>query len=195
MIENYGRAGPRRDGSDSIPAQVPFVVRTGGLSILRQRPYETEAVLQQALATHPELIAAQRSHRDRDPSRQLVNMIGTYPGTALLDIADGSNTPARTVAASGAWTIKVTRIGSAHMLGASARGTSDAVLIYKGAGGVATFTGRGRGNFVVHVYSDAGKDLLVNEIGAYEGEQVMPAGQAVLQLNADGPWGVSITAQ
>jgi hypothetical protein len=74
-------------------------------------------------------------------------------------------------------------------------GTGDAVLIYKGAGGVATFIGKGQDNFVVHVYSDAGEDLLVNEIGTYQGEEVVPAGPAVLQINADGPWTVSIKAQ
>jgi hypothetical protein len=60
-----------RWGSDLLPARGLFLVSADGLSIMRQRPYETEAVLQQALATHPELIAGP-STLDDEPAQLLL---------------------------------------------------------------------------------------------------------------------------
>ena len=76
----------------------------------------------------------------------------------------------------------------------STKGKGDAVVIYSGATGTAVFTHGGTGNFAINSYSDSGADLLVNEIGKYSGENVMPAGPTILAITADGSWSVSVTS-
>jgi hypothetical protein len=46
----------------------------------------------------------------------------------------------------------------------------------------------GSSNFAVHAYSDSGADLLINEIGKYGGEVLLPSGTLVVEINADGAW-------
>lgn len=40
-------------------------------------------------------------------------------------------------------------------------------------------------------YASGGTDLLVNEIGNYSGETLLPDGTLVLEITADGAWTMS----
>jgi len=50
----------------------------------------------------------------------------------------------------------------------------------------------GKGNFAVVSYADAGRDLLVNEIGTYSGNVLIPAGLVLLAVSADGKWSFTV---
>ena len=56
------------------------------------------------------------------------------------------------------------------------------------------FTHGGKGNFSVWAFTtDGDADLLVNDIGRYEGEVLLPDGTALLEIGADGAWTATAT--
>ena len=56
------------------------------------------------------------------------------------------------------------------------------------------FTHNGTSNFIVKAVDRKGDtDLLVNEIGAYEGSGRIPPGTRYLSIKADGDWTYSIS--
>jgi hypothetical protein len=123
----------------------------------------------------------------------LVNVIGAYVGTVLLDPQDDSETTRLIVTASGRWTIMLAPVSAARVVSGSYRGRGDSVFFYDGSGdpAEATFTGpRAEANFVVTSYSDNGEDLLVNEIEPYKGTVEIPSTPAVVVVNATGAWSV-----
>jgi hypothetical protein len=128
----------------------------------------------------------------------LVNEIGSYAG--FVYIAAGVNRSKITSA--GTWTIEVRPITSARAWdGVSAlTGKGDSVAILTGgANGITAIRNKSRSNFAVIAYSPEGEylDLLVNEIGTYSGEVLLPeADPIVLAINAvGGTWSFSEVGQ
>jgi hypothetical protein len=122
----------------------------------------------------------------------LVNTIGAYSGSILMD-ADGGGTTQLQVTASGPWTISLSNPRFAPALNEGPNsGTGDAVLLYQGGRGVAAISGQSESNFVVQEYSSSGYDLLVNEIGAYQGTVPLAAGPAFVQIKSEGSWSIEV---
>jgi hypothetical protein len=78
-------------------------------------------------------------------------------------------------------------------------GRGDDVIVFESEnGGLALFriTHAGESNFAVKLFAADGQylDLLVNEIGSYDGKRVapIPAGQYVLEITADGYWTIMV---
>jgi hypothetical protein len=121
----------------------------------------------------------------------MVNEIGNYQGTVLFNL-QGSNTTSLQVTATGPWTITLRSIKSLRAFeGVSATGTGDDVLIYLGKAGAATISHDGQHNFAVWTYGDR-SDLVVNEIGAYNGTVRWSAGPSVVAVSADGNWSIKL---
>jgi hypothetical protein len=116
----------------------------------------------------------------------LVNVVGKYQGTNLLD-SQGTQTRALKVQAHGPWTIKIKPASVARRVGAHAKGTGDDVLLYTGSSGVATFDYRGTLNFVV-TYGDAGNTGLVDEVGHFRGQVPIKKGPVLVVVSANGKW-------
>lgn len=138
-----------------------------------------------------ETLAADGSENDL-----LVNTIGSYKGTVLFDEQQDQHSVAFKVTAAGSWTIAVKPITSAaQWSGASSvTGKGDQVLYVTGdVSGLATFkiTHKGTSNFAVIAYTDTESDLLVNEIGNYSGEQLLPSGTLLVAITADGTWAMT----
>lgn len=58
---------------------------------------------------------------------------------------------------------------------------------------IVRFTHRGKRNFIVHAYRDGDSDLMVNVIGAYEGERPLWNSDPVMfDVDADGAWTISM---
>jgi hypothetical protein len=120
----------------------------------------------------------------------LANEIGKYSGVRPLDF---EQTPAALkVETSGSWKIVVRTLDKAPRWPAAAgSGKGDAVvLVDQGASGdLATvkITHKGQGNFIVYAYGDR-EDLLVNEIGSYSGEVLLPGGTVAISIEAEGAW-------
>ena len=53
-------------------------------------------------------------------------------------------------------------------------------------------THRGDGNFAIWAYSESDTDLLVNEIGRYEGEALL-GDAVVLEITASGGWTLKVS--
>lgn len=128
----------------------------------------------------------------------LVNEIGAYSGWVY--IAAGINR--LEVTSSGSWAIEIRAITSARQWdGASSlTGKGDTVVNLSGwPSGITTIKNTSQSNFSVVVYSQEGDylDLLVNEIGAYTGEVLLPdADPMVLVIHAvGGTWSFSAVEQ
>ena len=122
----------------------------------------------------------------------LVNVIGAYSGTRLIDVQDGQHTARLRIEYGGSWTVVVRPVASAPQLSTTAAGKGDAVLLYLGAAQGLTITNRGSSNFAVTSYGDNG-DLLVNEIGSYSGQVAIGAGPELIQVESDGRWTMQLT--
>ncbi len=118
----------------------------------------------------------------------LVNEIGSYSGTVL--IPDGA--ASLEIGADGAWRAEVKPIIAAEQWDGTFTRQGDDVVFYTGDSGVADITHAGESNFAIFSYPlDGGRELLVNEIGAYTGSVRFP-GPALLQVSADGEWSITL---
>jgi hypothetical protein len=122
----------------------------------------------------------------------LVNEIGNYSGTVLMNMPTTGSIYGFEVTASGmSWTIQVRPLSSAaSWTSGSTTGTGSTVL---SVGSVSTLTTLalshvGTSNFIVWAYDANGRriDLLVNEIGNYSGSVLMPLATRYLGITADG---------
>jgi len=123
----------------------------------------------------------------------LVNTIGAYSGSHLIDSSSGSNTTEVTITAGGAWTLTLSGLDqAAQSSGKPVSGKGDTVLHVTGSTTKAAITNGGDENFVVRVYpADGGSaDLAVNTIGSYRGT-VPLAAPAYVQINSNGAWSVT----
>lgn len=128
----------------------------------------------------------------------LVNTIGNYSGTVLFDEQDGQHSVAFEVTADGPWTITVRPVtearswdGETALVGAS----DDVVRVDPAVSGLLTadVSHSGAGNFAIIAYGGGpfGQELLVNEIGAYNGEVLIGDGTFLLEVAADGSWSIT----
>lgn len=123
----------------------------------------------------------------------LVNEIGTYNGTVPFNLATGERITAFEISADGPWTVTLRdALSLREVTPASATtGEGDDVMLYFGDTTVADVTHTGDSNFVVYSYGEF-SDLLINEIGAYTGQVRWPAGAALIQVSANGPWTITL---
>lgn len=123
----------------------------------------------------------------------LVNTIGDYHGTRLIDALEEEHTAALKIEADGTWTVTLKSLSLLPVWdGAGAwTGHGDNLLLLKPGSftglAVVKITNSGEGNFVVTAYGE-NVDLLVNEIGNYSGEQQVPSGTVLLEVESDGTW-------
>lgn len=123
----------------------------------------------------------------------LVNTIGAYSGSNLINLSEGSVTTQIVVESTGNWTLVVDDVSTAPSVATAASGGGDSVVIFNGTFDTATITNDSGGNFVVKAYGEGNwSPLIVNTIGAYSGTVEM-SGPAVVQVNSEGNW--SITGQ
>lgn len=125
----------------------------------------------------------------------LVNEIGDYDGDVALNFAE--DPAALRVEADGAWSIDLVPLQEAPRWdgGAPFEGTGDSIVIVAGvADGLTpvTLTHDGESNFAIWAWGESYPDLIVNDIGAYDGTTLLPDGSLVLQVNADGNWTISV---
>jgi hypothetical protein len=120
----------------------------------------------------------------------LVNTIGNYTGTTAYGLNSSLGEPGTSikVTADGIWTVTIAPISAAPALAEA--GSGDAVFLYDGEAATKTLTHDGAGNFSVvqHDTSVMGMNLLVNEIGQYQGAVPFTAGPSVIKITADGNW-------
>ncbi|MEO2096406.1 MAG: hypothetical protein ABGX90_04590 [Brachybacterium sp.] len=124
----------------------------------------------------------------------LVNEIGGYEGKVALNF--GEDPAALRIEADGAWTIDLVHLSEAPRWDGEGvyEDRGDSVLIVDGvADGLTpvTLTHDGESNFAIWAWGESYPDLIVNDIGAYDGTTLLPDGTLVLQVDADGTWTIS----
>ncbi|ETK35257.1 hypothetical protein MPTA5024_15100 [Microbispora sp. ATCC PTA-5024] len=122
----------------------------------------------------------------------IVNEIGGYKGTVLLNEDEGAQTAALKIQADGAWTVTLKPLSMARRwTGAGLTGHGDDVaIVSRPSSGLTTVTARhsGSANFIVDAYTESSRENLVNEIGGWHGEVPLPDGTVLLTVHADGVW-------
>ena len=117
----------------------------------------------------------------------LINEIGNYKGTVLLS---GEGEYMFEISADGYWEYEIKALEKTSK--ESFTGSGDYVTpIFSSSNKVWKFKHDGNSNFAVWLYSSDGRDLLVNEIGKYDGETIVnipSGGSAFFEINADGNW-------
>jgi hypothetical protein len=122
----------------------------------------------------------------------LVNTIGAYAGTVTVDFKSGEHTSSLEINADGPWTVTFHSLKALReFAGATASGSGDDVLVYRGKAGAAAITNAGERNFAVWSYGSS-TDLLVNEIGAYTGTVRWMAGNSVIAVTSSGAWTITV---
>lgn len=126
----------------------------------------------------------------------LVNVIAPYQGKVVMDLLSFEDEPASLleINASGAWSITIYPFDRAYVNEMDAPGyyenNTDDVVLVTGSSQTATFTVSAH-HFGVWGVSDSDIDLLVNEIGPYEGKVMIPSGLFLLIVTAEGDWNVT----
>ncbi len=128
----------------------------------------------------------------------LVNTIGNYSGTRLIDALQDQQTAALQIRAEGSWKVTLKPLAMVRVWDGTGTWTGkgdDLVVIQSGAfAGLDSvqITNSGQSNFIVWAWGET-RDLLVNEIGKYSGEQLMPAGTVLLEIKSSGTWSLHKT--
>lgn len=126
----------------------------------------------------------------------VVNEIGNTAGTRLFGGPYSDATRFLQVTADGPWSIQVLDIRNAQEFGGYASGATDAVYLYGGGVGTVQATHASGGNFIVwELYRDRygdTQDLLFNAIGNYSGATPIAAGPAILDIEVDSSWSLTL---
>ncbi|MGW4408522.1 hypothetical protein ACWEJ6_31115 [Nonomuraea sp. NPDC004702] len=122
----------------------------------------------------------------------IVNEIGNYRGTILVNEENGKVLRGFKIKADGAWTLTLKPLVMARQwTNARVSGRGDDVLLLSPASsGLTTVkvNHSGSSNFIVHSYSEGSGEGLINEIGSYRGEVLLPDGTLLVTIQADGRW-------
>lgn len=124
----------------------------------------------------------------------LVNEIGGYEGEVALNFSE--DPAALRIEADGAWSIDLVHLSEAPRWDGEGvyEDRGDSIVIVDGvADGLTpvTLAHDGESNFAIWAWGGSYPDLIVNDIGAYEGTTLLPDGSLVLQVDADGAWTIS----
>lgn len=128
----------------------------------------------------------------------LVNTIGDYEGTTLLDAATFDTVVTSThleISADGPWTVAIQAVSAARAMSSNAtNGVGDDVLRWTGKAVVVRIKHTGTGHVAVWARAADGDylDLLVNEIGNYNGTVVVPAGTRLVTVETEGTWSITL---
>ena len=120
----------------------------------------------------------------------IVNTIGSYSGSHIINVYDDSATSRFEIEATGSWTLVIDDISTLPRFDGAATGTGDAAILMLGKFDTAQITNDGERNFQVFAYGGTGSPLVVNDIGAYSGVKVLE-GPTIIQVISTGAWSIS----
>ncbi len=125
----------------------------------------------------------------------LVNTIGSYHGTSILDGSGDTDTTRLKIDVSGSWVITLSTVSSARVVTTAIKGSKDDVLLYVAdTAAILTFKSTsGDSNVTAYWITGDGSDLLINDIGKFTAEAPMTAGPGFIQVSSDGAWTISIS--
>lgn len=120
----------------------------------------------------------------------LVNDIGAYAGIVPLFYAE----PIRLqIEADGPWSVTIASVEGGGTVTASGQGDWVGKYFTPPGTGSYRFTHSGTSNFAVYLHCGGQRQLIQNEIGAFNGTKIIQFGRApcVWEVNADGTWAIA----
>jgi hypothetical protein len=120
----------------------------------------------------------------------VVNEIGDYDGLRPLDL-DREQPASLKIRADGRWKVTVMVAEKAPMWTGKASGKAGATLLRvdpKAGDQDVRFTHKGRLNCALVLRGEQASDLLVNAIGRYNGDMVLPTGTRFVEIRTSGSW-------
>ncbi|WP_101588397.1 TM2 domain-containing protein [Brevibacterium jeotgali] len=117
---------------------------------------------------------------------QLVGLPAGGSGSNVIGVDDYGDATGIEVTATGDWNVTVAPVSSAPALPDS--GTGPGSFLYDGPGGDVTLSHDGESNFIGLQYDGISPNLVVNEIGVYEGIGTLEPGPSLVSISADGSW-------
>ncbi len=96
------------------------------------------------------------------------------------------------IRSSGSWSYTIERIGYTDETSLTGKGDYVSEII-SATTGTWHIKHNGKRNFIIWVYTTEGRDLLVNDIGKYDGRKLIsvPKGSSILLvITADGEWSI-----
>ncbi|AWS45473.1 hypothetical protein DKM19_33245 [Streptosporangium sp. 'caverna'] len=122
----------------------------------------------------------------------IINEIGNYKGTTIFNVDNGTEAGGLKIEADGTWSLRLKPLSMARAwAGPKASGRGDDVLkLDPQSSGLTTVQARhsGSSNFIVDSYAENGGEGLINEIGSWKGEVLLPDGTKLVTIKADGTW-------
>jgi len=186
---------PTAEPTEPAPAAFADIELTGrGDDVVRFAIPEDQPAIVRFTHRGSSNFAIESIAADGSTNELLVNEIGSYQGNHLFDAS--SHSVAFKITADGEWRALVRSITKARAWDPSTRlegEGADIARIVPPSSGLVTVSIRHRGesNFAVIAYAGDFPNLLVNEIGDYQGEVLLPDGSYFLAISADGPWTVT----
>jgi hypothetical protein len=180
------------------PAFKPIVLKGKGDKIAKFKIPEDAAAIAQITGKGSSNFIVEAIDASGDTNALLVNEIGSYSGTVLFDEDAGQHSVAFKIQSNGSWRIAVKPVSQAKGWNPTKTATGKGAMVLRLTAtpddlAVVTIKHKGKSNFVVQVLGTDGTDLLVNEIGRYTGEGIIPPSTLLVTVDADGSW--SITPQ
>ena len=120
----------------------------------------------------------------------VVNEVGDYDGLRPLDLEREQPASLR-IRADGRWKVTVMVADKAPKWTGKASGKAGATLLLVDPGAAdqeVRFTHKGRSNCALTVRGEERSDLLVNDIGQYSGDMVLPTGTRYIEIETSGSW-------
>lgn len=183
---------PPTEVPTATPLPEPIVLKGSGKTVTE--PLTPPVAVSRVVFTHTgKRNFAVKSFLKDGKEDLLVNTIGSYQGARPLF---GDQEVFFEIDADGAWTVAIEPIGQndAYADGMDGNGDSVSDLFMPAKQGPVpfTFSHDGKRNFAVYLHCAGGDDLLVNEIGAIQGDVVvrMVKGPCLWEVQADGAWGM-----
>ncbi|GAA1267855.1 TM2 domain-containing protein [Arthrobacter pascens] len=116
----------------------------------------------------------------------LVNTMGGYSGSHLVDTSTGYATSEFAISADSAWTLKVEDVDAVPTAAGTARGHGDAVIYWDAPSDRAAITNKGDGQFLVEGFGAEIPELPVDDEGNYSGTVRLTPG--FVQIKSQGDW-------
>lgn len=130
----------------------------------------------------------------------MVNEIGAYQGKILIGMMLDEEPVSRfEIQSSGSWSLNIYPFQLDYMdtlqVPGIYEGQGDSVVILYGEPDIVTFSTTERDNFIVYAYTNDRRELLLNEIGPYTGEKIVPNDVVLFTISMNGTWSMDITSK
>ena len=189
--------------SEPTPAPQPFVINGSSPNVFSIDKWTGPAIVHLKYEGNSNFIADSLDANNASTTLMgLANEIGFFEGWRLIDTQGQHTTRIQVDHASGPYTLEFYPVDpqyvhSMDVPGQHAGQTPDLILLNGAEPDLATFVYTGDSNFIVDALDKNLRSIsllgLVNEIGAFEGTKLLPAGTKYIYISyASGPYSINV---